>query len=1123
MKKALLKNTIREIKNTKARFISILMIVALGVGFFVGVKSASPSMEKMAIDYYKDTNLMDVKLLSTVGFDDDDVQKISATNGIKDVMPSYFLDVSVTYQNVGRIFRLHAVPSEYEQNESISDLQVVEGRLPQKSGEIAVEKTDIRPYKIGDKIKIDSKVGDVDVESNLDTLEYTVVGIVRSPMYISLDRGTTNVGNGKIDGFAYISPQCFDIERYTVVYATLDTNEKDVSPFDEQYDKMIDDVIDDLELTADERVVYFNKENIEKAQKEIDDGKVELDDARKKADKELKDAQAEIEKGEKEYYSGINQAQTQINNGQSQMNSSRAELDVQWATYNESVEKFNTEINLAKEELNKGKAEYESALSEIDALKNTANELKAQKVSVATQTLYGIISSLPQGTDQSVIDTLKFYASNITADNAKDVLVGVKSATFSMFDGALDTAISAIDTIDSNLIAIESGIAMGEQQLLGVKEQLDFAEAEIAQKEAMTLEQLSQYKSQLDNAESELQNANIQLQNSRIELDKAKTSGLLELEKGKSEFEKAKADAEKELDDAQTELDDAQKKLDDLGEVKWYVFDRTDNPGYGNFTQDTGRIDAVATVFPMFFLLVAMLVCLTTMTRLVEEKRTEIGTLKALGYSNMSIIFKFVSYSCLAAFLGCVLGCALGIPILPKVIYNAYGMLYNMRDINIVVSQSSLYQAIVSAFVCCAAVTFVVCYKTLRHKPATLMRPKTPKAGKRILLERISILWKHFNFSSKVTWRNLFRYKSRLFMTALGIAGCTALMLTAFGLYDSINDVVDLQFNELSNYNTIIVTDKEKSADDIAQLKSDIDTDERFLNSATVMQKNISVASDTAKKDSDVYLTVCENSAQFENILNLRDRKSQDKLSLSDSGVIITEKLSNLLGVDVKDTITIGEGDDTAKVIGIAENYVANYIYMSSTAYEKMTGDHAMYNTVYCDAQNVTKDLEKELGTDYLERDDVAAISFTSSISDDFKDMVSSMNMIVLVMIVCAGALAIVVLYNLTNINLAERNREISTIKVLGFNYKETASFVYRENIILTIFGIAVGLILGVWLWQFVVDTVEVDAIMFGKNIHVLSYFLAALLTGFFSLVVNFIMYFRIKSINMVESLKSIE
>lgn len=1128
MKKALLKNTLREIKNTKARFISIMMIVALGVGFFVGVKSTSPSMEQMAIDYYEETNLMDFRIVSTVGFDDDDVKAIKNTSGIKDVMPSHFVDVSVSAGESGETVRLLGAPKSYGDSNSISNALVIEGRMPQKIGEIAVESGNFSSYKLGDKLTIDEKVGDTDVKDQLTTLEYEVVGIVKSPLYISIERGTTTVGNGKIAEYAYVTEDSFEVERYTVVYATLDTKGERISPFTDEYEQLVKDVTDNLEATADVRVEAFIGENILEAQKEIDDGYNELEEEKAKVEKELSDAKAEIEDGEREYNSQISSAQTQIDDAQSEISQGRAELSTQWAEYEKAVETFNTEINSAKATLDEGYAEFEKAYAEIEELKNTKTQLETQKVYVASSIIYGVIYTAPQGTDQAVLDTLNAYVASITVENAVSVLNETKAYLNPIFNGiydsVFDSAFLSIATIDENISKVDEAIAYGDEQLLPVKEKLDKGYAELEAKEQEGLEELSSFKSELEKAETELDNASVKLEHSRTELSNAKSEGLQKIEDGKLEYEDGKKKAEDEFSKAEEELSDAQDKLDEIGEIKWITFNRDDNPGYSGFIDNTNRIDAVATVFPMFFLLVAMLVCLTTMTRLVEEKRTEIGTFKALGYSDRSITFKFVFYACLSAFFGCVLGCVSCIPTLPRVIYNAYGMLYNMDDkLDIVVNKTSFVLALVAAFACCALVTLFVCFKNLRHKPSTLMRPKTPKAGKRILLERITPLWNTFNFSSKVTWRNLFRYKSRLFMTVIGIAGCTALMLTAFGLYDSINDVCDLQFNELCKYNSIIVTDKEKSAEDMSELMKVISSDERFTDSALVSQKSVSISSGDSSVSSDVYLSVAENPDDLKKLIVLRNRVTKEELTLKDNGAVLSEKLAKMLSVNVGDTVYIGEDKNETTVIGITENYVYNYIYMSESAYENMCGKKPLYSTIYSAADNLTESLEKELGSDYLKRDDVTAISFTSTIIKDFKDMISSMNMVVLVMIISAGALAIVVLYNLTNINLAERNREIATIKVLGFYHKETSAFVYRENIILTIIGILFGLILGIWLWDFVVKTIEMDTVMFGKSIHAISFVLAAALTGVFSLVVNYIMFFKIKAIDMVESLKSIE
>ena len=1128
MKTALLKNTFREIKNTGARFISIMMIVALGVGFFVGVKSTSPSMEQMAVDYYKDTNLMDFRLVSTLGFDDEDIKAVENTSGVKDIMPSYFLDVSVSSSESGSTIRLMSSPVAFDGCDEISSPVVVEGRLPDKSGEIAVETGMFGAYKLGDKITISKSVGDTDVSDKLKTFEYTVVGMVKSPMYISLERGTTTVGNGKIDEFAYISEEDFNIERYTVLYATLDTNGETISPFDSRYDELIDSVTANLEETAQLRIDSFMGGDIKKAQQEIDDGYKELSDKKAEVEQELKDAQAELDKGESEYYSQINSAQAQINSAQLELDNGKEELQKQWDEYELSLSTFETEISKAREELSKAQAQFDEAYAPVQSLIDSKTALENEAVKVASGTINGIVKYLPSSADPVVAQTLTAYASSVTYDNAKSVLADAKAYLSTVYPGLYDVtlggAMGAVELLYRSVDKLEASIQEADAQFAPAREELESAYAEFNAKEQEGEQGLSLFKSELDKAQKEIDTASATLQSSRAELEKAKADGLKKLQDGEKELKDGKEKAEKEFEEAEQKLIDAQKELDEIPVPEWYIFDRDDNPGYSGFVDNTNRIDAVATVFPLFFLLVAMLVCLTTMTRLVEEKRTEIGTLKALGYSDRSITFKFVSYACLASLFGCVLGCFSCIPTLPRVIYNAYGMMYNMRDtIDIVVDKVSLTVAIVSAFVCCALVTFFVCYKSLRHKPSSLMRPKAPKAGKRILLERITPLWKCFNFSYKVTFRNLFRYKSRLFMTVVGIAGCTALMLAAFGLYDSINDVVVLQFEELSNYNTIIVSDKEKTAEDIKELKDAVDDDPRFENTALLSQKVVSVSHKDNSVNSNVYLMVAQNSDDLQKIITLRERETGNSLSLSDEGVILTEKLAKTLSASVGDYVTIGEGSDTAKVVGIAENYVYNYVYMSEKAYADMSAEQPLYSTIYANAKELDTQLEKEIGADYLKRDDTAAVSFTTTIVNDFKDMISSMNIVVLVMIISAGALAVVVLYNLTNINLAERNREIATIKVLGFNHKETSQFVYRENIILTVLGMAVGLVLGVLLWGFVVKTVEIDTVMFGKHIHLLSYIFASALTGGFALLVNFIMYFKIKSINMVESLKSIE
>lgn len=1133
MTKALLKNTLREIRDTKARFISILMIITLGVGFFIGVKATSPSMTQMAEDYYSETNLMDFRLVSTVGFDEYDVNAVKRTAGVASVMPSHYADVMVNSNGVASILRLMAAPYKYKTNEILNSPVVIEGHMPTKKGEIAVENGAFSTYKLGDTLTVNPKVGDTDVTDTLNTLDYTVVGIVQSPMYISFERGATTVGNGKVSGYAFVADEAFCVERYTEMYVTVRCNSDDSSPFGEAYESTIKEINSRLEKTADERVSVFIRDTVDAAQSEIDTNREKYNDEKTKAEKELSDAKAQLDKSEKEYNDKISTAQSQLDSAQSQIDQGKAQINTQKANYQKAVKEFNTQISAAKAELNASNQEYQKQYDEFynvtkPQLEDTAAQIDSGITQTAVGTINGIASALPPYISPEITNQLNALAESITIDNARDSLVQLKSTLsaygMDMLTPTIDSAISSIDELIAQRDIIYAGISEGEAKLNEGKAALESAESELTKKEKETSSQLAAMKSQLDAAESKLNSTQSTVTQSKSELEQAKATGKQMIDKGKKEYNSSKAEAEEKLSNAEKKLNDAQAELDKVDkDPKWYIFDRDDNPGYSTFIQNTNRVDAVAAVFPVFFLLVAMLVCLTTMTRLVEEKRTQIGTLKALGYSDKNIIAKFVIYSSTAAFIGCVIGCSVGIPILPRVIYNAYKMMYNMKDIKVVIPWGSFVIAIIAAFLCCGFVSFVVCYKALGHDTASLMRPKAPKPGKRILLERIGVLWKRLSFTSKVTGRNLFRYKSRLLMTVLGIAGCTALILSAFGLYDSISDVVDIQYDEVCHYNTIIVTNGDGDQNTFSSLMSDIENDPRISDNMLVMQKMSTIRSDSKTVSEEVYLTVPQKSDELDSLITLRNRTSKKSIKLADNSVVLTEKLADMLSVSKGDTVYLSDEKKEVTVADICENYVYNYIYATDNTYEKLFSQKPSFNMVLLKADNITDELEKSLGTDYLEKKDVSAISFMSTGIQNFNDMINSMNLVIIVMIVCAGALAIVVLYNLTNINLAERQREIATIKVLGFNHRETAAFIYRENIIMTILGVAVGLAAGIALAKYMIVTIEVDSVMFGRTIHPLSFVYAAAGTAFFSLVVNFIMYFKMKTIDMVESLKSIE
>ena len=909
-----------------------MAIIALGVGFFAGIKATSPSMYSLAETYYSENKLMDYRVISAVGFTEDDISEIEKLDGVESVMPSYYYDASLSADEGGQLIHLISVPKKYKKNDELNTLVTLEGKLPEKTDEIAVEGVGFNgsSHQTGDTIKFAELAGDAKVSDSLKSLSYKVVGKVQSPLYIAYQRGKTKIGDGKLDEYMYINSSSFKIEKYNEVYIKADFSDK-YSPFSDEYDDKSDELKKEIEKVAESRTKVFKTETLKKARDELEKGKKEY--AKQKSDTEKKLAKA------------------------------KKEID-----------------------------ESEAALSAQAALAETA------------------------------------YAAQADYGNANQLL---------------------------------------------------------AQLEA----------------------------------------GKAEYEKNKKEADKKLAEAEKKLKDGEKELKKTEKKLNSMSKSVWYVRNRDDNPGYDTFTQNADRLDAVASVFPLFFLLVAILVCVTTMTRLIEEKRTEIATFKALGYGNASIIAKFVIYSLIAGVTGSVIGTAIGVATLPFIIYNAYKIMYYIGDITLVLNVPIILMGILAAILCTTAVSIIVCAKSLRLKPAQAMRPKAPKPGKRILLERITPLWKHMSFTAKLTARNLFRYKARLCMTVIGVAGCTALIVAAFGLLNSFDPLTEVQFGEVFHYDAVVVPKDGGSEKQLDYLVKKAEKDEDVKRAMLCMQEEITIDAHGKHYSAPLTINVFSDTAHFDEIVHLQERESKNPLTLDDSGVMINEKYAATNKLKVGDTVKIkGKiGTAEAKIAGIYEQYINNYLYMTPKLYHELFKKQPVYNMLCVSLDEAKGDRADNFSSQMLSDNRIVAVTFMAEKITEFKNMLNSLNMVVLVMIVCAAALAFVVLYNLTNINIAERVREIATFKVLGFYNRETSSFIYKENIILTLMGIAVGLGLGILLTGFIVRTVEIDNVMFGREIYFTSYLYAAGLTMLFSLLVNGVMSFKIKAVNMVESLKSVE
>jgi putative ABC transport system permease protein len=1139
MTKTLIKNTFREIRNSKARFISIMAIIALGVGFFAGIKATVPSMYNLAETYYDEQNLMDFRLVSTVGFDEDDIKAISEVEGVTAVMPSYYCDVLKSAQSGGKAVRVIALPTAYEVNETLNDLVLKDGRLPQSLGEVVVESSAFSSsdYKIGDKVEFAAVSGETDVTTQLNSLEYTVVGIVESPLYISYQRGATSVGDGKISEYMYILPDDFAFERYTELYVKTEVSEK-YSPFSDEYESEIDSFKSTLEDAADVRCEVFDADVIGKAEDELSQAKADYDTEYQEADKEFASALQELDDGKKELAESIDSAQKTLDEAKEKLESGKLDLQTatdeyysQIAAAEEEIDEQEKKLNSSNEQYLASKSEYDEKIAAAQAELDSGFEqynaaLSEFKTTQEPQLLAGIEQA------QAAVDALNVAIGSTVDEVPLAVLnqqLAEAQATLDSLNSQYEQAKAQLEQTEEKLSAsqaeLDAQAKSGEDELDLAKQQLDEGFAAIAAARAELETQKTEGYNQLVSAQNTLDNSQAQYESGVQELESQRKSGQQKLDDAQAEYDSKKSEADEKFADARKEIQTAQQELDDIDEPVWYVFTRDDNAGYSTFSQNADRLDAVASVFPVFFLLVAVLVCVTTMTRLIEEKRTEIGTLKALGYSNLSIIMKFVIYSMIAGVAGSIVGIAIGVLTIPFIIYNAYKIMYFIGDITLVLNIPSIVLGVLAAVVCTTVVSVVVCCRSLSHKPASIMRPKAPKAGKRIFLERITLLWQHLNFTSKLTARNLLRYKSRLCMTVIGVAGCTALIVAAFGLLNSFVPLTHAQFEDIYKYDAVVVPKESGSESDLQYLLDVVDGDDNVSDYMLAVQEEASVEFNGTLKEDGTYLEVVEKPEELGTIISLHTRSDKTELALSDNGVLINEKLSEEMGLEVGDTITVSSdsGKAEVKIEGIFEQYIYNYIYMSPTLYKSLYQKEVEYNMMDVVLKNTSDSVETAFSSHCLDNSKVAAVSYVASSLDDFRNMLNSLNMVVLVMITCAAALAFVVLYNLTNINIAERVREIATFKVLGFYNKETSAFIYIENVVLTILGIAVGLVLGIFLTGFIVQTVEVDNIMFGREIFFSSYLYAAGLTILFSLIVNFVMSFKIKAVNMVESLKSVE
>ena len=1076
MRSAMLKDIFREIGRTKSRFFSIFAIIALGAGFFAGLKATCPDMLATQEKYFAEQNLMDVRLVSTYGFSENDIEAIKTVDGIREIYPTYSKDVFIqNEENASLIGKVMAYPDK-----GMNEVILLEGRLPENPGECLVEKHAHLHvlHEVGDTLTVYTTNKDDPIEDTLERDSWEVVGVVMSPQYISYDRGSASIGDGSVDTYVMVFEENFKYDVYTDVYITLDST-VGLSTFSKEYSEAVEAADADFEVIADAREKGRLKEVRDEANEKIADAKKEIADAEQEladAEQELADALAELEEGEKELADGW----AEYNDGLKKYEDGLVEFEEEIADAEREIASGYADIERGWREYESGKQAYEEGLAQFEA------GLAASGMSV--NELYGLRGTLEQ-----------HIAQNEGVPGMESVVADLKSSLAEV-NGYISSYEDILEA-ENELNAAYSELTEGESALRDAESELEKAKKEGP-------EEFAEAKQELENAHAELLEAETEL-----------ADGRKEYEEGLAEFEEAEAEARTEIEKARFDIAEAEDELANLKDPIWYVFTREDNPGYSTYEGDANRIENVGKVFPVFFFLVAMLVCLTTMTRMVEEHRTQIGTMKALGYGKGVIMLKYIAYSALASISGAVFGIALCVFVFPLVIYSAYGMMYVVPPLEFIPTPGIW---IIIGVICVACTTFaaiMACAAELRECPAELMRPKAPKAGKRVLLERIPFIWKRLNFNKKVTVRNLFRYKKRIFMTILGIAGCTALTLTGFGLYSSISVILEKQYSEIFNYDLIVALDTDAGDDKVREVRKELYANE-------ISEHNLAVYMKAVDMDGigDISLVVTDDSEAIKDMVSFRDRKTKEKYDLTDEGVIITERLAELAEVSVGDEITFICNDVplTAKITAVSENYAMHFIYMTENLYKALCGEEMEINTVFTIMSDDGKDAQFDLANDLTGYKGVLALSFSRTTKDSFGDTVENLNYVVILIIACAAALAFVVLYNLTNINITERIREIATIKVLGFYDGEVSAYVFRENIILTIIGDAVGLFLGIWLHKFVLNVAQTDIVMFGRDLPYWTFIAAFVVTVLFAIIVNWIMFFKLKNVSMVESLKSV-
>ena len=1206
MKNAMQKDFWREIGHTRSRFFSIMILVALSVAFLSGLKATAPDMKHTGDDYLDSLHLADIQVLSTLGLTDEDIAALRAQDKIEDAEGEYVIDAFASSDSLDAVVKVLSLTDR-----GISDVLLREGRMPERADECVVEENmlSLMSISVGDTITLTP--GD-DLSDALAQDTYTVVGTVRSPVYLAVERGTSTLGSGTVKAYLYLPREAFTLDYYTAAYVRV-SGAAEMTAFYDEYDDYIDDVIDSLEDFGERRAILRHDELVDEATEKLDDAQKELDDAKAEADKELGDARKELadarrklDDGWKEYDDG----KQELADSRVKLDDAKAELEDGEQEYADGVKKYDQAVRdyekgqkdyadgvkdyekgaqqLAdgESELEAGKEKLDEGQKQLDALGNTVAGALQNDPNYAGVTGGTIIDELGRGDEHTAAATdaaldkmraqleggiaqaqqglAKIDAGIEKCDEGLAALeqlpdseeVAAQRAEIAAQRSALvqqrgkvsaqlselQSQLAALSTVSSGSIAAnkqqldqgradyESGkqqLSAGYRDLRDGKKELDKAKKELdeaPQKLADAKQELADARKELDDGWKEYYDGEEEYADGEKELADAYrelTDGEKDYREGLREYEDGKAEADEKIADAEEKIADARRKVADIESCEWYLFSRSYNPGYTGYGQDAERMANLASVFPVIFFLVAALVCLTTMTRMVEEQRVQIGSLKAMGYSGLAISRKYLLYGLLPSLTGGMFGLVIGYILFPKMIFTAYQIMYQMPNIELRAYGGISAYSLLAAVACTTIATLWACLATLRETPASLMRPRTPKAGKRVFLEYIKPLWRKMSFTHKVTARNLFRYQKRFWMTVIGIGGCTALIIAGFGMRSSLLFTMSRQYDDLFHYSAQVTLSSNVLPEERQAVEDFLAGDSRVVNDVPCTASSATVI--TSSYSTTAYVEAME-ADEIGKVIDLLDCKTGEPITMEDTGVYIDQKLSELLKVSVGDTFFLdGDARGDVTVAGIYEHYTGHFIYMTPSYYEQTLHADSEPNAYLMNFTSDDTDTCNAIFEKLLSMNGVVTTSRMRDTQDTYMHSMERVDFVVVIIILAAAALAMVVLFNLSNINITERQRELATIKLLGFYDKEVSAYVYRENIVLTVFGILMGCFMGHWLHIYLVRSTEIDLMMFGRQTAPSAYVYAAILTMLFSVLVNVLAHFKMKKIDMVESLKSAE